>query len=70
MHDTISDMMLCAQFNIVNQHIDKFYDLNDALTEGGYSIYRNEYFYNFRHIVSKLEDLEKNKYFNIDMISS
>lgn len=68
MHDAISNMVICIQFNIVYQHIGPFYEVNDALTEDGYSVYRKELFHNFRMMVSKLEDLEKNKYFDIDMI--
>jgi len=68
MHDAISNMLLCIQFNIVYQYIGPFYEIYDALTENGYTIYHNEFFHNFRMMVSKLEHLEKNKYFEIDMI--
>jgi len=68
MHETISNMLIRAKFNIVYQHIDIFYYEKDVFTEGGYFIYKNEYFQNFKLIVSKLESLEQNKYFEIDMI--
>lgn len=64
MHETISNMLICAKFNIVYQHIDIFYNEKDV-SSGGYFIYKNEYFQNFKLIVSKLESLEQNKYFEI-----
>jgi len=45
MHDAISNMLTCIQFNIVYQRIDKFYDVKDALTEGGYAIAYIAYIY-------------------------
>lgn len=61
-------MLICAKFNIIYQHIDVFFNENDVLTEGGYFIYKTEYFQNFKLIVHKLEKLENNKYFDIEMI--
>lgn len=68
MHETISNMLICAKFNIIYQRIDIFCNENYVLSEGGYFIYKFEYFQNFKLIVSKLENLEENKYFDIDMI--
>lgn len=61
-------MIICAKFNIIYSHIDKFYDINDTFTEFGYLIYKYELFNDFRNIISKLENTDKHFNFDLNMI--
>jgi len=48
--------------------MEQFYNVNDVLTDDGYIIYKYEFYYNFRNIVTKLENVQNHMYFDLNMI--
>lgn len=68
LHEAYDSIIMCAKFNILYKYIDSFYDINSVFTDDGYRIYKYEFYYNFREVISKLEKIERHLYFDFDMI--
>lgn len=61
-------ILQCSKFNIIYDYIDKYQDIQNTFTDYGYNIYKYEYYNNCINIVSKLEHLDENLYFDFNMI--